>query len=149
MRVHASLFLTCCGGLAQSVFQVRSTVSGLVHFGAALSGSQPGVQGVCGAQERKRTRWNTPALHCEMLPDAEKNRYPGTMTKLQVPLRSSGTWMHRPLWESEKSLWGSSLHSCMSFSFKKTLPWCFRSKCRSCPWQARFKRMLMHPRPFK
>lgn len=60
VRVPASLFLTCCGGLAQSVFQVRSTGSGLVHFGAALSGSQPGVQGVCGAQgEKKNSPENT------------------------------------------------------------------------------------------
>lgn len=54
VRVPASLFLTCCGDLAQSVFQVRSTVSGRVHFGAALSGSQPGMQGVCGAQGEKK-----------------------------------------------------------------------------------------------
>lgn len=35
------------------------------------------------------------------------------------------------------------------FQFQKSLPRCFCSKCRSCPWQAGFKCMLMHPRPFK
>lgn len=74
---------TCCGGLAQSVIQVRSTGSGLMHIGCALSGSRPGVQGVCGARERKRTQSNTPALHHEVLPNAQKT-YPGMMTKLNA-----------------------------------------------------------------
>lgn len=102
-----------------------------------------------GTGEKKNSVEHTSASLRDAARRWKKHRYPGTMTKLQVPLRSSGTWIHRPLWESEKSLRGSSLHSCVSFSFKKSLPWCFRSKCRSCPWQARFKRMLMHPRPFK
>lgn len=44
VHVPASLFLTCCGGVAQSVFQVRSAGSGLVRSGAALSGSRPRVE---------------------------------------------------------------------------------------------------------
>lgn len=76
---------TCCGGLAQSVIQVRSTGSGLMHIGSALSGSRPSVQGVCGAQAEKRTQSNTPALHHEVLPNAQKTLiYPGMMTKLNA-----------------------------------------------------------------
>lgn len=52
---------TCCGGLAQSVIQVRSTGSGLMHIGSALSGSRPGVQGVCGAQGEKKNTVEHPS----------------------------------------------------------------------------------------
>lgn len=82
----------------------------------SFSGHQP--RAYVRHRQRKRTWWNTPALHHEMLPNARN-------IDNQAPWQSSGsrwgavnmdTWLLR---ESEKSLRGSGLHSCLSFSFKK------------------------------
>lgn len=40
---------------AQSVIQVKPTGSALMRIGSALSGSRPGTQGLCRAQEEKKS----------------------------------------------------------------------------------------------
>lgn len=48
------VFPTLLSELAQSVIQVKPTGSVLMRIGSALSGSRPGVQGLCRAQEEKK-----------------------------------------------------------------------------------------------
>lgn len=57
----APMFPTLLAESAQSVIQVKPTGSALMRIGSApLSGSRPGIQGLCRAQEeKKRTLSNT------------------------------------------------------------------------------------------
>lgn len=70
------VFPTLLSELAQSVIQVKPTGSVLMRIGSALSGSRPGVQGLCRAQEEKKNTvkhsWDL-KKQSEMQPDTQKN----------------------------------------------------------------------------
>lgn len=82
---------TCWSGLAQSVIQVRPTGSGLMRIGSALSGSQPGVEGVCGAQgEKRNTVKHTSSPSWETARDAVKHSENSDLSRHNDKAQCSG-----------------------------------------------------------
>lgn len=151
----------CWSSLSQSVIQVRPTGSGLMRIGSVLSGSWPGVEAVCGAQEKKRNA-------------AEHSRSPSLEMARDAANRSdnSDLSMHNNTAQCFEFLWSivtlkpqkkskQSIEGVLSANSSFLLLWIpflscsftaspySRPKQGNSPWQTWFKVMLMPPSLFK